>query len=174
VRQDGKGADLELFLVLRGDALLQTAVLLAGSKHGGEDLLQEALERLVRHWHRLDGDPEGYARRTLRNLAIDGWRRRTRRPEVLGLPLTAMVPDPADQVDLTVTMLSALAQLTPRQRAVLVVRYWEQLSEAETAESLGCTVSAVKAAAGRGLRRLRELMDSVATPGQMKAKELPE
>ncbi len=174
MRQDGKGADLELFLVLRGDALLQTAVLLAGSRHGGEDLLQETLERLVRHWQRLDGDPEGYARRTLRNLAIDGWRRRQRRPEVLGLPLTVAVPDPAEQVDLTVTMLSALSQLSPRQRAVLVVRYWEQLSEAEAAAALGCTVSAVKAAAGRGLRRLRELMDPVATPGQKEAEEQPE
>jgi RNA polymerase sigma-70 factor (sigma-E family) len=171
VRHDGKGADLELFLVLRGDALLHTAVLLAGSRQGGEDLLQETLERLVRHWHRLDGDPEGYARRTLRNLAIDGWRRRSRRPEVLGLPPATAVPDPTEQVDLTVTLLTALAQLSPRQRAVLVVRYWEQLSEAETAASLGCTVSAVKAAASRGLRRLRELMDPVAIPGQTEAEE---
>ena len=67
-------ADLESFLAERGEPLLRTAVLLAGSKEAGEDLLQAGLERLLRHW-RIDGDPEGYLRRTLYNLAADGWRR---------------------------------------------------------------------------------------------------
>ena len=68
-------ADLESFLAERGEPLLRTAVLLAGSKEAGEDLLQAGLERLLRHWHRIEGDPEGYLRRTLYNLAADGWRR---------------------------------------------------------------------------------------------------
>lgn len=172
MQHGGKADDLELFLVLRGDALLQTAVLLAGSKQGGEDLLQEALERLVRNWHRIRSDPEAYARRSLRNLAIDGWRKRSRRPEVIGLPQTAAVPDLADNVDLTLTLLGALALLPPRQRAVLVVRYWEQLTEAETAASLGCTVGAVKAAAARGLQRLREVMDPATPPRHTPAKDV--
>ena len=67
-------ADLESFLAERGEPLLRTAVLLTGSKEAGEDLLQAGLERLLRHWQRIEGDPEGYLRRTLYNLAADGWR----------------------------------------------------------------------------------------------------
>jgi DNA-directed RNA polymerase specialized sigma24 family protein len=66
---------LERFVAERGDRLLRTAALLAGSRADGEDLLQSALERLLRHWRRIDGDPENYVRRTLYNLAADGWRR---------------------------------------------------------------------------------------------------
>src|ERR1035438_1348729 len=68
-------ADLESFLAARGEPLLRTAVLLTGGKEAGEDLLQAALERLLRHWSAIVGDPEGYLRRTLYNLAADGWRR---------------------------------------------------------------------------------------------------
>src|SRR5450432_1155517 len=64
-------ADLELFLAERGQPLLRTAVLLTGSKEAGEDLLQAALERLLRHWRTIEGNPEGYLRRTLYNLATD-------------------------------------------------------------------------------------------------------
>ena len=71
-------ADLESFLAERGEPLLRTAVLLTGSKEAGEDLLQAGLERLLRHWHRIEGDPEGYLRRTLYNLAADGWRQPAR------------------------------------------------------------------------------------------------
>lgn len=66
---------LERFVPERGDRLLRTAALLAGGRADGEDLLQSALERLLRHWRRIDGDPENYVRRTLYNLAADGWRR---------------------------------------------------------------------------------------------------
>ena len=68
-------AELECFLVERADHLLRTAVLLAGSRNAGEDLLQTAVERLLRRWRRFDGDPEGYLRRTLCNLATDRHRR---------------------------------------------------------------------------------------------------
>ena len=73
--KDQRVEDLEQFLAQRGRALLRTAVLLAGSLESGEDLLQSAIERLLRQRHRLDGDPEGYLRRTLYNLATDGYRR---------------------------------------------------------------------------------------------------
>ena len=66
---------LERFVAERGDRLLHTAALLTGSRADGEDLLQSALERLLRHWRRIDGDPENYVRRTLYNLAADRWRR---------------------------------------------------------------------------------------------------
>src|ERR1700683_135434 len=67
--------ELERFLADRADRLRRTAVLLTGSREAGQDLLQTALERLLRHWRRLDGDPEAYLRRTLYNLAADGFRR---------------------------------------------------------------------------------------------------
>ena len=72
---DQSTAELERFLAERADHLLRTAVLLAGNREAGEDLLQTAVERLLRRWGRIDGDPEGYVRRTLCNLAIDGYRR---------------------------------------------------------------------------------------------------
>jgi RNA polymerase sigma-70 factor (sigma-E family) len=156
MQEDGRYADLAAFLGARGDMLLRTAVLLAPGREGGEDLLQEALERLLRKWHNVNGDPEGYLRRIMYNRAVDGWRRRSRRPEVLGLPPDVAVADHASRLDQRMELLQALAQLPPRQRATLVARYWEQLSEAETAAALGCSVSAVKSAASRGLRSLRE------------------
>ena len=151
--------DLESFLAERGEPLLRTAVLLTGGKEAGEDLLQAGLERLLRHWSRIDGDPEGYLRRTLYNLAADGWRRQRRWRWRLRLLQneTAAVADATTEVDARDALIRLLTQLPPRQRAVIVARYWEQLSEAETAEVLGCSVGSVKASASRGMRRLREL-----------------
>jgi RNA polymerase sigma-70 factor (sigma-E family) len=156
--EDGRYDDLTAFLDARGDALLRTAVLLAPGREAGQDLLQEALERLLRKWHQVHGNPEGYLRRIMYHRAVDGWRRRGRRPEVIGLPAEAAVADHASRMDLRLTLMAALELLTPRQRATVVARYWEQLSEAETAAALGCSVSAVKAAAARGLRTLREAL----------------
>jgi len=78
--------ELERFLAERADHLLRTAVLLTGTREAGEDLLQTAVERLLRRWRRFDGDPEGYLRRTLCNLAIDGYRRAGCEPVVAALP----------------------------------------------------------------------------------------
>jgi RNA polymerase sigma-70 factor (sigma-E family) len=152
-------AELEQFLAERADRLLRTAVLLTGSREAGQDLLQTALERLLRHWRTLSGDPEGYLRRTLYNLAADGFRRqgRLQRKLLLLRADTRPPPDVTAQVDLRDALVRRLVQLPPRQRAVLVLRYWEQLSEAETAAVLGWPEGTVKSAASRGLRRLREL-----------------
>ena len=80
---DRAAADLELFLAERGEPLLRAAVLLTGSRDAGEDLLQAALERLLRRWRTIEGDPEGYLRRTLYHLAADNWRQqRARRLQV--------------------------------------------------------------------------------------------
>ena len=154
-------AELEQFLAERADRLLRTAVLLTGSREAGQDLLQAALERLLRHWRTLSGDPEGYLRRTLYNLAADGFRRqgRLQRKLLLLRTDTRPPPDVTAQVDLRDALVRMLVQLPPRQRAVLVLRYWEQLSEAETAAVLGWPEGTVKSAASRGLRRLRELAE---------------
>jgi RNA polymerase sigma-70 factor (sigma-E family) len=154
--RDSRHDDLTAFLAVRGNALLRTAVLLAPGREAGEDLLQEALERLLRKWHRVDGDPEAYLRRIMYNRAVDGWRIRARRKELLGHPMEAAVADHASGLDLRLALIGALELLTPRQRAAIVARYWEQLSEAETAAALGCSVSAVKSAVSRGLRTLRQ------------------
>jgi RNA polymerase sigma-70 factor (sigma-E family) len=156
VRRHDGFEGLEALVAERGNALLATATLLAGSRPAGEDLLQAALERVLRQWSRVRGDPEGYLRRTLYHLAVDQWRLRRRRREV-HLAVEPPVVDGAGHVQLRRALVQALAQLPPRQRAVLVLRYWEQLGEAETAEVLGCSVGTVKSSASRGLARLREL-----------------
>jgi RNA polymerase sigma-70 factor (sigma-E family) len=156
MKNDSRHDELTAFLAARGNALLRTAILLAPGREAGEDLLQEALERLLRKWHKVDGDPEAYLRRIMYNRAVDGWRIHARRKELLGHPVEAAVVDHASGLDFRIAMIGALQLLTPRQRAAVVARYWEQLSEAETAAALGCSVSAVKSAAARGLRTLRE------------------
>jgi RNA polymerase sigma-70 factor (sigma-E family) len=162
---------LERFVAERGDRLLRTAALLAGSQADGEDLLQTALERLLRHWRRIDRDPENYVRRTLYNLAADGWRRQRvqQRKAVLFEPVAPV--DPATAVDLRDAVVRVLVRLPPRQRAVLVLRYFEELSEAETAAALGCSVGTVKSAAARGLARLREMTASAEGAEAAAAKE---
>jgi RNA polymerase sigma-70 factor (sigma-E family) len=148
---------LETLVAERGNALLASAVLLTGSRAAGEDLLQAALERLMRSWGRVNEDRERYLRRTMYHLAVDQWRRRGRRPEVFISHEPPSAADATDALDLRDALSGALAELPPRQRAVLVLRYWEQLSEAEAADVLGCSVGTVKSTASRGLSRLREL-----------------
>ncbi|WP_238547216.1 SigE family RNA polymerase sigma factor [Actinoplanes friuliensis] len=148
---------LDTLIAERGNALLGTAVLLTGNRAAGEDLLQAALERLMRSWGRVREDRERYLRRTMYHLAIDQWRHRRRRPEVFLGHEPPGGPDATDALDLRDALIMALAQLSPRQRAVLVLRYWEQLTEPETAAELGCSVGTVKSTASRGLARLREL-----------------
>jgi RNA polymerase sigma-70 factor (sigma-E family) len=148
---------LENFLAERGKPLLSTAKLLTGSQDAAEDLLQAALERLLKHWSKIDGDPEGYLRRTLYNLAADGWRRR--RTSIAGLRRlrggAASGPAETELVDLRDALVRLMLKLPPRQRAVIVLRYWEGLTGAEVAGQLGCPVGNVKSAASRGARPAR-------------------
>jgi DNA-directed RNA polymerase specialized sigma24 family protein len=110
-------ADLESFLAERGEPLLRTAVLLAGSKEAGEDLLQAGLERLLRHRRHVHGDPEGYLRRTLYNLATDAWRsQRAWRGRLRLLQNTAATAaaDRTGDVDARDALIRLLMQLPPR------------------------------------------------------------
>jgi RNA polymerase sigma-70 factor (sigma-E family) len=158
---DAEGAaDLERLLADRGEQLMRTAVLLTGSHQDGEDLLQAGLERLLRRGRRIEGSPEGYLRRTLYNLAADGWRRQGtwhRKLPVIGASHLAGDPDVMAAVDLRDALMRVLRMLPPQQRAVIVLRYWEQLTQAETAAALGCSEGTVKSAASRGLQRMRDL-----------------
>jgi RNA polymerase sigma-70 factor (sigma-E family) len=167
--RDRDEASLERLLDERGARLMRTAVALTGSRADGEDLLQAALERLLRNWRRVESDPEAYLWRTLYHLAADGWRRRGRwRARVAKFRAQALAETGGDDVavvDLRDELVRLLHQLPPRQRAVIVLRYWEQRTEAETAALLGCSEGTVKSAAARGLRRLRELAGMGQQPG---------
>lgn len=151
-------AVLEELLAAKGEYLLRTAALLAGSQEEGEDLLQAALERVFRRWRTIRGDPEGYLRQTLYHLAADGWRRKGAWRARLGLlrPPEAL-SDGTDAVDRRDHLVRLLRELPPRQRTAIVLRYWEELTEAEAARVMGCSPGTVKSATSRGMHRLREL-----------------
>ena len=154
-------AVLEALIADKGADLLRTAILLAGSRAEGEDLLQAALERVFKRWRWIRGDPEGYLRRTLHHLAIDGWRaKQTWRARLRLLAAPEAAPDITEAVDQRDRVVRLLRQLPPRQRTAVVLRYWEDLTEAETAKAMNCSVGAVKSAAARGLSKLRELSAS--------------
>lgn len=160
-------AELEAFAAEHGERLLRTAIFLAGSREAGEDLLQSALERLLRRWRDVRGDPERYVRRTLVHLAADGWRRRAVWRGKLGLlraTTSAYQPDDTVGVDRRDEVVGLLLQLPIRQRTAIVLRYLEGLTETETADVMGCTVGTVKSATSRGLDRLRELSSAGCTP----------
>ncbi|WP_253671158.1 SigE family RNA polymerase sigma factor [Streptoalloteichus tenebrarius] len=154
-------ADFGDFVRHRSQALLRTAYLLCGGdQHAAEDLLQEVLERVYARWRRIRGDAEPYVRAALANAAANRWRRRARR--VREAPLES-APDPAtrgheDAVADRDRVVSALSQLPPRMRAVLVLRFFDDLSEAQTAAALGCGLGTVKSQTSRGLARLRDLL----------------
>jgi RNA polymerase sigma-70 factor (sigma-E family) len=177
VRRDADHADLERFLADHGERLLRIAIALTGSRADGEDLLQAALERLVPRWRSITAEAAGsYLRRTIYNLAADGWRRRgawRRAFPLLRAQDTAPRADAMAEVDLRDALVRLLGQLPPRQRAVIVLRYWEQLSEAETAALLGCSAGTVKSAASRGLQRLRELAESWPDAGAAPSRDTP-
>lgn len=145
------------FVASRGDALRRFGFVLTGSWHVGEDLVQTALTKtyLRRRFVRSADALEPYVRRTMVTTYLS-WRRRKAWSE----QPTAVVPDAAGAdvaagVDERDLMWSALAGLSRQQRAVLVLRYYEDLSEDEIAATLGCSVGAVKSSAARGLARLR-------------------
>lgn len=159
-RDDGSFVE---FVEQRGSALLRTAQLMCGTRQDAEDALQTALEKAYRHWGRLesDVDPEPYVRRILVNLLISRGRR-WRILREIHMARLPEVPVPAahHDVELRGTLIEELQLLGPKQRAVLVLRYWEDLSEQETAQLLGCSVGTVKSQASRALARLRSRLDA--------------
>ena len=167
----GARDDFTSFVAARSGALGRTAYLLTGDRHLAEDLLQEALSRVASRWERVvaGGDPEPYVRRVLFTCAADGWRRKRPR-EVLGEPPDAGGADHAGETDRRLVLRDALARLTRRQRAVLVLRFYEDRTEVATAELLGCSVSTVKSQTRDALARLRvlapELAETLATEGR--------
>ncbi|MCB0907489.1 MAG: SigE family RNA polymerase sigma factor [Nocardioidaceae bacterium] len=152
----------------RSSALARSAYLLTADVHLAEDLLQDTLARVAQHWPELTrgGSPDAYARRVMHNLAIDTWRRRRVRPrEVLDDRRVELASpgDDAEAIARRVVLREALARLTPKQRAVLSLRFYDDLTEAQTAEVLHCSVSTVKSQTRHALARLRALAPDLVT-----------
>jgi len=151
------------YVIHRMDGLRRTAYLLCGDWHMADDLVATALVKLLRHWRRISvmEQPDAYVRRMLLRAWLDEKRRPWRREHA-----TAVVPDRgATVVDSSekLTILAHLAELPPRRRAVLVLRYFCDLSVAETAEALGCSEGTVKSQTARALDALRARLVSVPT-----------
>jgi RNA polymerase sigma-70 factor (sigma-E family) len=152
--------DFRDYVVARTPALLRTAYLLTGDRGDAEDLLQEALFRLSRAWRRVSESMslDAYVRRTMVNLSTSRWRRhRVRTVTVAAVPEHSRADD-ADDVSDRDEIWQALATVPPRMRAVLVLRFYEDLSEADTAAVLGCAVGTVKSQTARGLVKLRNAL----------------
>lgn len=148
----GEG-QFDAFVVARGPALSRAAYLLTGDHHLAEDLVQTTLFKAARAWHRIEGDPEPYVRRVLYNESVSAWRRR--RIHEVSLPESL---DPAARtvdLDSRLSLRLALAALTPKQRAVVVLRYYEDLTEVQAADVLGISPGTVKSTTRQALARLR-------------------
>ena len=136
-------------------ALMRTALLLTGDHHRSEDLVQDALAKVAARWSRLrDEAPEAYARQIIVRTNISWWRKQRR--EVVADPGDRAVAAADPSVDRRMLLDHALARLTARQRSVVVLRYYDDLSERETADLLGVSVGTVKSTTHDALRRMRE------------------
>jgi RNA polymerase sigma-70 factor (sigma-E family) len=151
---DAAGLPFEEFVAAAGDRLLRTAYLLTRDHALAEDLLQTALTRSWSAWRRIDGDAEPYVRKVLVNTYASWWRRKWN-----GEHPTEVLPDvthdPLDGHAERRDLWSALGRLPRRQRAAVVLRYYEGLTEVETADVLGCSVGTVKSQTSRALAKLR-------------------
>lgn len=172
------GPDLEesfaSFVRSRGEHHLRVAALLTGSAAEAEDLVQASLMRLYRAWPRLDlatSSPDAYLRTIIVNTRRSWWRARWRQESPVAAVPDRPDPaagggDPAETQAVGSLVRSALMRLPRRQRAVLVLRYLEDLPEAEVASLLGCSVGSVKTHAHRGLRALRGSLGDLAEYGE--------
>ncbi len=154
------------------DGLLRTAYLIAWDFAAAEDLVQECLLRVARRWPRVRSMeyPTAYARKVLVHLALDDAGRRTRHRDELGQADGHRVDEHADEgavrvlggVETSTDLTAALGELAPRQRVTLMLRFFDDLSEAQVAEVMGCSVGTVKSTTSRALQRLRNI---VGAPG---------
>jgi RNA polymerase sigma-70 factor (sigma-E family) len=159
-----KASDFDRFVTANTDGLLRTAYLITWDLHTAEDLVQEALIKVAKRWPKIKrmDHPVAYARRILVNDALDGRaRHQRRRSELTTSPQpdqNGHVADASALIDTHDELIAALATLPPRQRAVLVLRYFLDLPEAEVAAALQCSLGTVKSTASRGLARLEQTM----------------
>src|SRR5215217_6261889 len=157
-RSSAARADFESWMVARQGKLLRTAYLLTGDVHAAEDLVQTALAKLYLAWDRVSDAPsvDAYARKIMVNEHTSMWRRMWRHRETVTDTSTYDLPVAGDEYDgVTAALWDVVTSLPERQRAVVVLRYYEQLSEKEAADALGVSVGTIKSQASRALDTLR-------------------
>ena len=149
----------DAFVRARLPALTRFAYAVTGDPHTASDLVQDALERTGLHWSRIErtGDPEAYVKRAIVNGRISRWRKSRRESLVDTMPEPRTPAAPAAHDDV---MWQLLATLPRRQRAVLVLRYYEDLSEEQIAHTLGCAPGTVKSQASKALAKLRAALEA--------------
>jgi RNA polymerase sigma-70 factor (sigma-E family) len=151
------------FVLARGPALSRAAYLLTGDRSAAEELTQAALVKAAVRWRRVvaAGNPEAYVRRIMINEHISWWRRFGRREHASTYQENEIgQADPAEATARRLDLAAALARLPRRQRTVIVLRFYEDLTEAETAAAMGCTVGTVKSQASAALAKLRRFMSN--------------
>lgn len=162
---DADRSSFEAYVQARAAALSRIAYLLTGDHHLAEDLVQQTFLRVAGRWRRIaaGGDPDPYVRKVLYHQHISWWRRHRRGVETPLDDADTPVTDASDRVATAVAVQRALAKLGPRQRAALILRYFEDYTEAQTADILGCRVGTVKSQVRDGLNRLRVIAPELAT-----------
>ncbi|HET7735185.1 MAG TPA: SigE family RNA polymerase sigma factor [Nocardioidaceae bacterium] len=152
IRADESAFDT--FVASRLRSLSRAAHLLTGDHHLAEDLVQTTLFKAAKAWHRIQGDPEPYVRRILHNEGVSMWRRR--KLQEVPLEYGAHRPGPAEDSDLRISLRDALTTLTPRQRSVIVLRYYDDLTEVQTAAVLDIAPGTVKSMTREAFAKLRQ------------------
>lgn len=143
------------FARARTPALLRSAYLLTGDQHLAQDLVQSALGRTLHAWKRVE-HPEAFTRKTMYHLQVRWWRKRARTRQIDSLAAArASIPDTTENVARQVALQEALRRLTAKQRAVIVLRFYEDKGVTETAELLNCSIGNVKSQTAKALARLR-------------------
>ena len=169
--------EFEEFAHARSPHLLRAAWLLCGDRHQAEDLVQETLAKVYVRWHRRLGgrieNPAAYAQTALVRTFLSSRRRRSSGELPCADPPDAAHPDRSAETDLQLQVAQALSGLAPADRAVLVLRYLEDRSVAETADALGVSQGAVRNRSMRALDRLRPLLDTSLHAGPTTLKGQP-
>lgn len=140
----------------RTPSLLRAAYVLAGQQQSAEDLVQGVLEKVAMSWRRIQDHPDAYARQVMYRMEIRRWRRRRVLEVVTDRPPEGRDPDRTGDIDVRLVVEKALRGLTRSQRAVLVLRFYEDLTEADAAAVLNCSVGTVKSQTHKALRALRQ------------------
>jgi RNA polymerase sigma-70 factor (sigma-E family) len=164
----GEVASFPDFVTRQQQSLLRLAFLLVGDRGHAEDLVQTALMKTYRHWDRITrrGEPSAYVRRVLVTTHTS-WRRLAwHRERPTGRLPDVTAAEPADRLEASEELRRALSALPPRMRATVVLRYYEDLSELQTAQLMGCSESTVNTQAARGLARLRSALVTLPTAQQ--------
>jgi RNA polymerase sigma-70 factor (sigma-E family) len=171
--------DFDRFVAETAESLLRSAYLITWDFAEAEDLVQECLFKVARRWPRIKKmeRPVAYARTVLIHLALDEGKRRSQRRSELGPEATGLLeahhddaaPRDLGRIEASTDLLGVLRELPPRQRAALVLRYFDDLSEAEVAHVMGCSVGTVKSTTSRALGRLRREIEAKASASDLAA-----